>query len=515
MLIDGVTVGHARDIVGHRLGAGVQVPARPLGETPPLAGKKGRGFEKRGKQLLDQARRLPRHAVDAEVAVHPLAQKAAHRLVGGGERGAEGDHRPALGLHRRRARERGETGGRGGGDVADEAVDDAADHFVAEPSRLPCSRRLRLGEGLADHRQGGEVLEREEPGAQPVIEVMGVIGDIVGQRRHLRLGRGLARKIEIEGEIEAQDLGRMRRMAGAVVLDQPLERLRGEVEPVEGGVAALEPGDHTERLQIVIKPPPRRRRPCERLLAGMAEGRMTEVMGEGKGLGEVLIEAEAARNGAGDLGDLERVGEAGAEEVTLVIDEDLRLVLQLAEGGAVDDAVAVALEGAARRRLRLPVEPAAGLVGLGGVGGERIHRRPHTPFVPPLQSPTPFNPPPPAAMYGGMEQARFSLSPSAVRRLREVLAPGAGQPPGGGLRVAVLAGGCQGFQYRFSLEPAPAEDDVVIETDGVRVFIDPVSLTLLEGAELDYAEELIGAYFRVRNPNAASSCGCGSSFAPA
>jgi iron-sulfur cluster insertion protein len=112
-----------------------------------------------------------------------------------------------------------------------------------------------------------------------------------------------------------------------------------------------------------------------------------------------------------------------------------------------------------------------------------------------------------------MEQARFSLSPSAMKRLREVLAAeGAGAQ---GLRVAVLAGGCQGFQYRFSLEAAPAEDDVVIEREGVRVFIDPVSLTLLEGAELDYAEELIGAYFRVRNPNAASSCGCGSSFAPA
>jgi iron-sulfur cluster insertion protein len=113
------------------------------------------------------------------------------------------------------------------------------------------------------------------------------------------------------------------------------------------------------------------------------------------------------------------------------------------------------------------------------------------------------------------QEAPFSLSPSAVRRLREVLSPESGAAPGAGLRVAVLAGGCQGFQYRFNIEPTAAEDDVIIERDGVRVFIDPVSLTLLAGAELDYAEELIGAYFRVRNPNAASSCGCGSSFAPA
>ena len=80
------------------------------------------------------------------------------------------------------------------------------------------------------------------------------------------------------------------------------------------------------------------------------------------------------------------------------------------------------------------------------------------------------------------------------------------------MRVAVLAGGCNGFQYRFELDDATQDDDVVIERAGARVLIDPASLDLLAGAELDYAEELMGSYFAVRNPNAKSACGCGTSF---
>jgi iron-sulfur cluster assembly accessory protein len=106
--------------------------------------------------------------------------------------------------------------------------------------------------------------------------------------------------------------------------------------------------------------------------------------------------------------------------------------------------------------------------------------------------------------------ARFRLAPRAARRVACLLAtPGAGIA----LRVAVLAGGCNGLQYRFELDHTIADDDVVIEEDGARVAIDPASLDLLAGAELDYVDELMGAYFKVKNPNATSSCGCGTSFA--
>ena len=80
------------------------------------------------------------------------------------------------------------------------------------------------------------------------------------------------------------------------------------------------------------------------------------------------------------------------------------------------------------------------------------------------------------------------------------------------LRVAVEGGGCSGFQYDMRLEAAPAADDLVLEKDGQRVFVDSVSLPFLTNAVIDFADELIGARFVIQNPNATSSCGCGTSF---
>jgi iron-sulfur cluster insertion protein len=80
------------------------------------------------------------------------------------------------------------------------------------------------------------------------------------------------------------------------------------------------------------------------------------------------------------------------------------------------------------------------------------------------------------------------------------------------LRISVSGGGCSGFQYGLSLDDARHDDDVVFEKDGVAVVVDEVSLGLLGGAEIDFVEDLMGASFRIRNPNASSSCGCGNSF---
>lgn len=80
------------------------------------------------------------------------------------------------------------------------------------------------------------------------------------------------------------------------------------------------------------------------------------------------------------------------------------------------------------------------------------------------------------------------------------------------LRLSVEGGGCAGFQYRFGLETEIAADDLTTETAGVKLVVDPVSLDLLEGSEVDFVESLGGASFQVRNPNAASGCGCGTSF---
>jgi len=97
----------------------------------------------------------------------------------------------------------------------------------------------------------------------------------------------------------------------------------------------------------------------------------------------------------------------------------------------------------------------------------------------------------------------------AFARLAEIAAD-AGEVKA--LRVAVLGGGCSGFQYELKLEDTPAADDVVIEKDGQRVLVDPESMPFLSGAVIDFKDELIGARFAVENPNATSTCGCGTSF---
>ena len=81
------------------------------------------------------------------------------------------------------------------------------------------------------------------------------------------------------------------------------------------------------------------------------------------------------------------------------------------------------------------------------------------------------------------------------------------------LRIAVSGGGCSGYQYGFSFDTAVTEEDRLFERGAARVIIDEISLDLLNGAELDFTEDLSGASFAIRNPNAASSCGCGNSFA--
>ncbi len=97
----------------------------------------------------------------------------------------------------------------------------------------------------------------------------------------------------------------------------------------------------------------------------------------------------------------------------------------------------------------------------------------------------------------------------AFARLAEI---NADAPALQGLRVAVEGGGCSGFQYEIKLDDAQGNDDLVLEKDGQKVMIDPVSLPFLSNAVIDFTEELIGARFVIENPNATSSCGCGTSF---
>ncbi len=105
----------------------------------------------------------------------------------------------------------------------------------------------------------------------------------------------------------------------------------------------------------------------------------------------------------------------------------------------------------------------------------------------------------------------LTITASAARRVTELMQAESGDDLM--LRVAVSGGGCSGFQYGFSFDDTVGEDDRTFQRDGVTVVVDTMSLDLLAGSEIDFVEELIGSSFQIRNPNASSSCGCGSSFA--
>ena len=105
----------------------------------------------------------------------------------------------------------------------------------------------------------------------------------------------------------------------------------------------------------------------------------------------------------------------------------------------------------------------------------------------------------------------MQLPPKVTERAFERLSEIGAAEQGQALRVAVEGGGCSGFQYEIKLD-APAEDDLVLERNGERVVVDSVSLPFLSNAVIDFTEELIGARFVIENPNATSSCGCGTSF---
>ena len=108
-----------------------------------------------------------------------------------------------------------------------------------------------------------------------------------------------------------------------------------------------------------------------------------------------------------------------------------------------------------------------------------------------------------------MTSTQITVSDSAAKQIAVIIANEAESTM---LRVSVEGGGCSGFQYKFDLVQAREADDLAIEKEGITVLIDPVSQMYMEGSEIDFADELIGAAFKINNPNATASCGCGTSF---
>lgn len=108
-----------------------------------------------------------------------------------------------------------------------------------------------------------------------------------------------------------------------------------------------------------------------------------------------------------------------------------------------------------------------------------------------------------------MTDTSVTISARAAKRIGEMLK---GEGQGAMLRISVEGGGCSGFQYKFDVDRAQTDDDLVIAKDGAVVLVDSASVPFLAGSEVDFVDDLIGASFRVNNPNATASCGCGTSF---
>ena len=195
----------------------------------------------------------------------------------------------------------------------------------------------------------GQVGRREDPRPQRVVDVVVDVGDAVDQLDDPPLQR--------------------RRLGRPGVVEDAVAHLLGEVEPL---AVALQHVDHPQRVHVVLEAAAAAlaQGRVERLLAGVAEGRVAEVVAEPDRLGQVLVEAERAGDGAGDPAGLQGVGEAGAVVIALGGDEDLGLVLEPAEGLRVDDPVAVALERRAQRAVGLLDARARR-----GIGRRRLGRR--------------------------------------------------------------------------------------------------------------------------------------------
>ena len=196
---------------------------------------------------------------------------------------------------------------------------------------------------------------------------MVVIGNFIGQIGELRLE---ARLLAVDEALP--DIAEFAGLGQRAVLENALAALECEVQAREGGIALLELIDHAQRLQVVLEAAVLAHALVERILAGVPEGRVAEIMGQRYGLDQRFIELQRAGDGAGDLRHFNRVRDARAIQIAFVVDEHLGLVRQAPKGIRVDDAIAVALEFAAILRRRLGVSAAARASIVRRVGGQHV-----------------------------------------------------------------------------------------------------------------------------------------------
>jgi hypothetical protein len=200
------------------------------------------------------------------------------------------------------------------------------------------------------------------------MQIVVVVGDVIGQRRHLRLRA----RVGVQFQVMRVAIGRQRpgdRLGHRpVVLGDPFQRLPRQVQPVELRVVPFQMRHDADRLRVVVEPAIGRHRRRQRILAGVPERRMPEIMRQRHRLRQVLVQSQRAGHRARHLRHLQRVGQPRAEVVALMLHEDLGLVLQPPERRGMDDPVPVALERRAEQAFLLRHAAAAALRGIGRVG---------------------------------------------------------------------------------------------------------------------------------------------------
>ena len=212
--------------------------------------------------------------------------------------------------------------------------------------------------GLTPEFEWGEFLFLQQSGGKAVLEIMPVVGDLVGNVCDLCL-EGRAR---IGGTVGVGKL--------PVVLAESLKNLEGKVESALLGIALFQQIDDAQALGIVVKAAMILHKEVERFLPGMTERRMAEVVGKSDRLGQVLVETEGTGDCPADGGHLDRVGQAGPVVIAGSVEEDLGFAVETAEGGAVDDAIPVALVAGAEEMLLLGSGSSRRLRGALGIGSE-------------------------------------------------------------------------------------------------------------------------------------------------
>ena len=255
------------------------------------------------------------------------------------------------------------------GQVGHERVDHAPDRFVnqaaVQKGRILGFDRIKMPREYPHRRQ---LLDRYQARTQSVVDVMIVVGDFVGQIGNLRFQRG-----PLFPDEAFADFPQLLRVFEGAVLQDSFTGLETQIQPFEGGIALLQHIDDTQRLQVVLEAAVVFHAFVERVLAGVAEGRMPEVVRQRNGFDQVFVEPEITRHGTADLRDFDAVGQAGTKQVAFMIHENLGLVLEASKSRGMDDAIAVALELRPADRRCFRYLPATGFCRIGGVSRQFNH----------------------------------------------------------------------------------------------------------------------------------------------